>query len=147
VYARVAELEAERTQARADLAALTGHQPPTVDPGLLDALPQLPARFTDLPVSTRHKLYQAFGIEILFNHGVHQITCRATIAPHTVTAIINDSNSPTPTSSDSLCAPMRAKILPDHGRAGRSATGSRLRRHPASAGPGPGSGSSCATAA
>jgi len=111
VYARAAELEAERTQARADLAALTGHQPPTVDPGLLDALPQLPARFTDLPVSTRHKLYQAFGIEILFNHGKHQITCRATITtstPHTVTAIINDSNSPTPTSSDSLCAPMEA---------------------------------------
>jgi hypothetical protein len=81
-----------------------------VDPGLLDALPQLPARFADLPVSTLHKLYQAFGIEILFNHGMHQVTCRATITtstPGTVTAIINDTQSPTPTGSDSPYTPMR----------------------------------------
>jgi hypothetical protein len=108
-YARVAELEAERTQARNDLAALTAHQPPAVDPGLLDALPQLPTRFAELPVSARHKLYRAFGIEILFNHGMHPVTCRATITtstPHTVTAIINDSHPPTPTSSDSPMTPM-----------------------------------------
>jgi hypothetical protein len=99
IYARFAELETDRTQTRTELAALTAHQAPAVDPALLDALPQLPARFANLPVSTRHKLYQAFGIEILFNHGMHQITCRATITtstPPTVTAIINDSNPPHP---------------------------------------------------
>jgi hypothetical protein len=102
-----------------------------VDPGLLDAVPQLPARFADLPVSTRHKLYQAFGIEILFNHGKHQITCRATITtstPHTVTAIINDTQPPTPTSSDSPYTPVGANIRTGHELGGAaSAAASAVR--------------------
>jgi hypothetical protein len=98
----------DRTQIRAELATLTAYQTPPMDPGLLEALPQLPARFADLLVSTRHKLYQAFAIEILFNHGIHQITCRTTITtstPDTVAAIINDTQPPTPTSSDFPCTP------------------------------------------
>jgi hypothetical protein len=117
IYARFTELETDRTHTRTELATLTTHQAPTVDPGLLDALPQLPARFADLPVSTRHKLYQAFGIEILFNHGKHQITCRATITtstPSTVAAIINDTQPPTPTSSDFLSTPIGDRIRTDH---------------------------------
>ena len=103
IRARFAQLEDERTATRAQLDDLTAHEAPRTDPGLLETLPHLPGRLADLPPATRSKLYQALGIEILYKHDMHQVTCRAvltTSTPDTVTAIISDTSSPAPASQD-----------------------------------------------
>jgi hypothetical protein len=50
-------------------------------PALGDVLHQAPARL--------QQLYQAFGLELLYRHDMHQVTIHATIA-----AIIADSDAP-----------------------------------------------------
>ncbi len=110
IRARFAQLEDQRTQARTQLDKLTSHPGPATDPGLLDALPQLPTRLTGLPLTVRVRLYQALGIEAVYKHDTHQITCRAVITtstPQTVAAIIGDAHP----SSDSALPPMRGLIL------------------------------------
>jgi septal ring factor EnvC (AmiA/AmiB activator) len=56
IRARFAQLEDQRTQARTQLDQLTSHPSPASDPELLDALPQLPGRLTDLPLAVRIRL-------------------------------------------------------------------------------------------
>lgn len=102
IRTRFAQLEDDRTQTKAQLDQLTTAPAAQADPGLLDALPQLPARLTELPAATRSKLYQALGIEILYKHDTHQVTCRATLTtstPGTVTAIISATANPAPGTS------------------------------------------------
>ena len=105
-----APTRAQRTQTRSQLHQLTSYTGPATDPELLDALPQLPARLTDLPLAIRIRLYQALGIEAVYKHDTHQITCRALITTstaQTVAAIIDEAQP----SSDSALPPIRGPIL------------------------------------
>jgi hypothetical protein len=111
---RFTELETERDAVEAELAALATQPARVMSPELLDALPQIPGILAELPLRLRHKLYQAFDLQLLYKHDTPQVTCRAVITdstPQTVTAIINDSTHGTGTgttqapSSDSDCAP------------------------------------------
>jgi hypothetical protein len=88
-----------------------------MSPELLDALPQIPGILAELPLKLRHKLYHAFGLQLLYKHDTPQVTCRAVITdstPRTVTAIITDSTHGTGTtqapSSDSDCTPRTTPI-------------------------------------
>jgi DNA invertase Pin-like site-specific DNA recombinase len=110
---RFTELEAERTQAAGQLAALETPADDAGDASLLDMLPIAPALLDEAPARLRLALYQAFGIELLYNKEANQVTIYATITtstPHTVAGLIGDSEPPTPR-SDSLWPPMAAKNL------------------------------------
>jgi hypothetical protein len=96
---RFAELAAERKTYTSQLEGLTGQGTgPQQDPRLLDTMPTLPGRLQDIKTATRARLYQAFDLQLLYNE-MNQVTIYATITtstPHTVAAVINDSEPPTP---------------------------------------------------
>jgi transposase InsO family protein len=104
LHARFAELQAEHTQATAELAALTApREDRTADTALLAALPVLTAHLDELPPSLRAGIYQVIDLHILYRHDKAQATIRAAITTHTpaaLTALINDSELTTHPRSD-----------------------------------------------
>ena len=95
---RFPELETERIQAAAQLAALDAATSDQHDPALLGELPIDPGLLDDAPARVRQLFYQAFGIELLYNKDQNQVTIYATITtttPHAVATLISDSEPPT----------------------------------------------------
>ena len=68
-------------------------------PGPLGKLPMLAGALgDDTPIALEQRLYDAFSIELLYKHGMHQVTIFATITdstPATLAAIISLSENPT----------------------------------------------------
>ena len=68
----------------------------TDDPTLLDALPTLDD-LSGAPIRAEAQLFQAFGLELIYNRPAHQVTIYATITPSTpatLAAIIAISEPP-----------------------------------------------------
>jgi site-specific DNA recombinase len=80
---RFTELETERDAIEAELAGLDAQPAKVMSPELLDALPQIPGILAELPLRLRHKLYQAFDLQLLYKHDTPQVTCRAVITDST----------------------------------------------------------------
>jgi site-specific DNA recombinase len=98
IIARVTELETERTEINEKLAALDRATGQDDEPGLLDALPMLGDALSQMPASIQARLFQAFGLELIYNKQDHQVTIYATITPSTPQAlaeIIASSEPPT----------------------------------------------------
>ncbi len=99
IIARFTELEAERTQINQRLATLACATTPHDDPSLLDALPTLSDDILSDPPGRREALlFQAFGLELVYNKEDHQVSIYATITPSTpatLAAIIAMSEPPT----------------------------------------------------
>jgi hypothetical protein len=84
-------LEAERDQINGKLAALARQADDHGgDPGLLDALPRLGDALPRLPDRIKQQLFEAFDLAMLYHKTDNQVTCRATISPATLAAIITD---------------------------------------------------------
>ena len=101
--ARFTELEDERAQIDAQLAALAKTTHDTPDPSLLDRLPMLGDLITEAPIRLQRRLYEAFDLQLLYNKHLHQVTIWATITPTTpgtLAAIINDSDDGHPAASN-----------------------------------------------
>src|ERR1035441_10868638 len=81
--ARFTELEDERAQIDAQLAALAKTTHDTPDPSLLDRLPMLGDLVTEAPIRLQRRLYEAFDLQLLYNKHMHQVTIWATITPST----------------------------------------------------------------
>ncbi|HEV2371845.1 MAG TPA: recombinase family protein [Streptosporangiaceae bacterium] len=99
IIERFTELEAERASLNDQLAALDRQAGHDNDPSLLDALPLLSAGLPHLPRRLQAQLFAAFGLELVYNKEDHQVTIYATITPSTpaaLTALIRDSEPPTP---------------------------------------------------
>jgi len=97
IIARFTELETERTAVSTQLAELATATAHDADPALLDALPILGDILNQAPARLRHQLYDAFGIELLYRHDMHQVTIYATVTattPATIAAIMADSDTP-----------------------------------------------------
>jgi site-specific DNA recombinase len=93
---RFTELEDQRAHIRTQLDALAAPAP-RQDPALLDALPLLGDILTAAPARLQQQLYQAFDLQILYDSGKHQISIHTLITPatpHTLAAIISDSEPP-----------------------------------------------------
>ena len=85
---RFTELEAERTQINERLAALARATTPGNDASLLDVLPALAEDIISDPPGRREALlFQAFGLELIYNKEDHQVTIYATITPRTPAAL------------------------------------------------------------
>jgi site-specific DNA recombinase len=87
IIARFTELETERTEINERLAALGRASVQQDEPGLLDALPMLGDALPGLPTSIQARLFQAFGLELIYNKPDHQVTIYATITPSTPYAL------------------------------------------------------------
>ena len=87
ILARFTELEAERTQIGDRLAALGRTNDREQDPSLLDALPLLGDMISESPGRIQALLFQAFGLELIYNKEDHQVTIYATITPSTPDAL------------------------------------------------------------
>jgi hypothetical protein len=86
-----ADLEAERDQIGAKLAALARQADDHGgDPALLYALPLLGDALPRLPDRIKQQLFEAFDLAMLYHKTDNQVTCRATISPATLAAIITD---------------------------------------------------------
>ena len=83
IIARFGELETERTQINERLAFLNRATGQEDEPGLLNALPMLGDALPGLPASIQARLFQAFGLELIYNKEDHQVTIYATITPST----------------------------------------------------------------
>jgi site-specific DNA recombinase len=92
------ELEAERDQIGAKLAALAGQADQHGgDPALLDTLPMLGDLLPKLPDRIKQQLFEAFDLAMLYHKKDGQVTCWATITPSTpatLAAIIAQSETP-----------------------------------------------------
>ena len=114
--ARFTELEDERAQADAQLAALAKTTRDTGDPSLLDRLPMLGDLITEAPIRLQRRLYEAFDLQLLYNKHMHQVTIWATITPttpRTLAAIINDSDDGHPTASNTPAGPDTSTSHPE----------------------------------
>jgi site-specific DNA recombinase len=87
VLARFTELEDERAQINAQLAALTKTAPQAGDPALLDALPHADAKLATAGPRIQQQLYQAFDLQALYNKNLHQVTIHVTITDSTPQAV------------------------------------------------------------
>jgi site-specific DNA recombinase len=97
IIARFTELETERTTINAQLAQLAATASQDADPSLLASLPALGDILNQAPPRLQQQLCQAFGLELLYRHDMHQVTIHATITdttPATIAAIIADSDTP-----------------------------------------------------
>jgi site-specific DNA recombinase len=85
IQQRFTELVAEHRAKSAELAKHenTALEPTQADPGLLDALPQLPLQFTDIPEPLQRTLYEAFQIQVRYHRPRHEVTIRASIRAET----------------------------------------------------------------
>jgi site-specific DNA recombinase len=113
ILARFTELEHEREQIDTQLTELARTTRNDTAPDLLDALPNLGDILASAPRRLQAALYEAFGIELLYNNDIHQVTIWATITdstPRTVAAIIADSEDPSP--GNTASAPV--SDLPQH---------------------------------
>src|ERR1017187_2309717 len=114
--ARFTELEDERAQADAQLAALAKTTHDTPDPSLLDRLPMLGDLITEAPIRLQRRLYEAFDLQLLYNRHMHQVTIWATITPttpRTLAAIINDSDDGHPAASNPPADPATGTSHPE----------------------------------
>jgi len=90
IQRRFTELVAEHRAKTAELARLAEHpaQPEAEgDPGLLQALPQIPLRLADLPEPLQRSLYDAFQLQVRYHRPRHEVTIRATIRAETLDSI------------------------------------------------------------
>jgi hypothetical protein len=100
IITRFTELETERTQINDRLAILARTTTQHDDPSLLDGLPLLGDALASAPSRLQAQLFQAFGLELIYNKQMHQVTIYATITPSTPAAladIIATSEPPTTT--------------------------------------------------
>jgi hypothetical protein len=114
--ARFTELEDDRAQADAQLAALAKTTRDTGDPSLLDRLPMLGDLITEAPIRLQRRLYEAFDLQLLYNKHLHQVTIWATITPTTpgtLAAIINDSDDGHPAARNPPADPATATTHPE----------------------------------
>jgi site-specific DNA recombinase len=114
--ARFTELEDDRAQADAQLAALAKTTRDTPDPSLLDRLPMLGDLVTEAPIRLQRRLYEAFDLQLLYNKHMHQVTIWATITPTTpgtLAAIINDSDDGHPAASNPPASPATGTSHPE----------------------------------
>ena len=105
IIARFTELEAERAQIGDRLATLGRATGQHDEPALLDALPMLGDALPSLPASIQARLFQAFGLELIYNKQDHQVSIYATITPATpcaLAAIIAGSEPPAAPASTGL---------------------------------------------
>ena len=86
---RFTELVAEHRAKSAELARLADEpaEPGRGDPGLLQALPQLPLRFAELPEPLQRSLYEAFQLQARYHRPKHEVTIRVTIRAETLDGI------------------------------------------------------------
>lgn len=116
IQRRLTELAAEQRAKKTELAQLasTPARPEPGDPGLLDALPQIPLRLHHMPESLQRSLCEAFQLQVRYHRPRHEVTIRAVIRAETLTSITsrvpethNDEIDPEDR-SHVLCAPRRA---------------------------------------
>jgi len=136
---RFTELETERADISTQLAALTADAGQDQHPELLGNLPMIAGALgDDAPLAFEQRLYDAFSIELLYKHGMHQVTLFATITdstPDALAAIIALSENPDGTTtltprdhqlfSDLTQRPMRPQsttIMDSSGSAGQCDT-------------------------
>jgi site-specific DNA recombinase len=86
IRVRFKDLYEQRTGIEAQLAAL---QAPAErdDPALLDELPTLGDILADAPPRLTEQLFEAFGIQAVYNKDLHQVTIHATLTDATPQAI------------------------------------------------------------
>jgi site-specific DNA recombinase len=105
IIQRFTDPETERAQINDRLTAVNRAITHADDPTLLDALPTL-NDLTGAPVRAEAQLFQAFGLELIYNKPAHQVTIYATITPsasQTLADIIAISEPPTiPTTAAGL---------------------------------------------
>jgi hypothetical protein len=87
IVARFTELETERDQIKQRRAALTHTAQHDQDPTLLDDLPILGDVLTGATPSVQAELVQALSTELLYSKAQRQLTMRATLTPHTHSAV------------------------------------------------------------
>ena len=87
IRARFAELHEEREQLEAQLKTLAKTTPAAADTELLDRLPLAGDILPRLTPRLKAKLFQAFGITVLWNKPASQATVRAEITDTTLRAI------------------------------------------------------------
>lgn len=75
IDARTTQLAQDRRAKAAELRNLNNQQPPTQNPELLDFVPQVRVGLTAMPEAVLRQLYDAFNLEIIYDH----ITDRAEI--------------------------------------------------------------------
>jgi site-specific DNA recombinase len=128
ILARFTELEEERAAINGRLAALDRDQPAAPDLDLLEKLPVIGDLLARMPARLHARLYDAFGIELLYRHDINQVTIHATITTATPAAlhtIITLCDNPTPDLAAALSDlephPGGSKILRDHGEATEAA--------------------------
>jgi site-specific DNA recombinase len=88
ILARFTQLEDERAALTTQLDALAAPaDDPAATAALLDAIPSLAGLLADAPARLQQQLYDAFGLELLYNRPDHQVTIRATLTASTPAAV------------------------------------------------------------
>jgi DNA invertase Pin-like site-specific DNA recombinase len=84
---RFTQLHTDRTNAEAQLAALTTERPKAADPAILDEVPYAGDLIPNLPPDIKARLFAAFDLAILWNKDKAQATVTVTITDATLAAL------------------------------------------------------------
>ena len=127
IHHRFTELVGEHRAKTAELTRLAEHPAEPAlggDPGLLQALPELPLRLADIPEPLQRSLYEASQLQVRYHRPGHEVTIRVAIRAETVDTIsqavnrIAEYDNKREKRSHVLGAPSRIRTCA-HGSGGR----------------------------
>ena len=87
VQLRVADLDAQIKEKKAEIEKLKREAPPRQDPALVDSLPAGRCEIATLPDATRRRMFEAFRLQLHYDKRTNSVRCQVTLASETIGSV------------------------------------------------------------